>query len=133
MDMFKSHDYLAIIALILLFILFSIVFARCEEIENTLWKYQHTTIQNVYEYYGFANDDVYLVKENKAYQFPQTLQAWAFYSTTKNIAVMYNYHLGSWGYLISYFDKNKAIQIGVATFVIPCVWEYDLILIGDLF
>ena len=100
------------------------------EVENTLWKYQGIEY-DVVEHYGFYEGDVYLVIDRKAYQFPNTLKTWAYY--TDNIAVMYSYNLGSWGCIISDFNKRKANQIVIATFIVPMYWEYDLIPLGELF
>jgi hypothetical protein len=134
--MYKNDSWINdCIILLLSLIVIVLLFRNCAEgieIENTLWQYQHTKY-DVIVYYGFANDEVYLVQDNYAYEFPTRLQAWAFYDTVTSIAVMYNYYEGSWGYLISYFNKKKAVQLGMTNLLIPYVWEYKLTLMGDLF
>lgn len=135
--MFKNGSWIDnTIILIIAICMVLLAFRSCAEgieIENTLWQYQLDKPFQVTEYYGFANDNVYWVDGDTAYEFPTKLNIWAFYDTVKNIAVMYNYYLGSQGLIISYFDKNKAVQIGITNLLTSYTWEYKLTLIGDLF
>ena len=79
-------------------------------ISSSVWRYTSEKYSISMDY-KFENNKVHLLDNEIWYEYPRTLNCWAYYN--KSGAVMYQKIPDSWGFMITDFRKKTAIQIGM--------------------